>query len=65
MIELIDAYKAEILCVLLAISHTLGFFCFRLIVLRKHPELDEWKAQTFMYFTWPFIVIIAYKNYKR
>ena len=65
MIELIEAYKAEILCVLLAISHTLGFFCFRLIVHRRYPELSEWKEQLFMYITWPFIVIIAYKNYKR
>lgn len=65
MIELVDAYKAEILFALLAISHTLGFLCFRFIAFRKYPDLDEWKTQTFMYVTWPFIVIIAYKNYKR
>lgn len=51
MIELVDAYKAEILFALLAISHTLGFLCFRLIAFRKYPDLDEWKTQTFMYVT--------------
>ena len=61
MIELLP----PILSTLLAISHTLGFISFRLIVLRKYPELNEWKALTLMYFTWPFIVIIAYKNYER
>lgn len=65
MIDLIDAYKTEILVTLLAISHTLGFICFRLIVLRKYPELNEWKEQLFMYFTWSFILIIAFINYKR
>lgn len=65
MIDLIDTYKTEILVTLLVISHTLGFICFRLIVLRKYPELNEWKEQLFMYFTWPFITIIAYKNYKK
>jgi hypothetical protein len=58
-------FLIPILSTLLAISHTLGFVSFRLIILKKYPELDEWKAQLFMYFTWPFIVIIAYKNYKR
>ena len=65
MIDLIDTYKAEILAMLLAMSHTLGFICFRLICLKKYPELIKWNAQIFMYFTWPFILIIAFINYKR